>query len=79
MLDRARKKDPAAAVELWQHYLDGDRKGGYADKVHLLRQAARQGYFLAQDNLGLHYAEGDVVEKDYRKTDLWMERAPGLT
>ncbi|MDE0101372.1 MAG: bifunctional trypsin-like peptidase domain-containing/SEL1-like repeat protein [Bryobacterales bacterium] len=73
--ERARKTDPAAALELWQHYFDGDLKGGYADKVHLLRQAARQGHVLAHTDLALHYAEGDVVEKDYRKADLWMERA----
>ncbi len=73
--DRARKKDPAAALELWQHYFDGDLEGGYADKVHLLREAARQGHVLAQEDLALHYVDGDVVEKDYRKADLWMERA----
>ena len=75
MRERARKKDPAAAYRLWEHYFDGDLKGGYADKVHLLREAARQGHVLARTNLALHHVEGDVVEKDYRKADLWMERA----
>ena len=75
MRERARKKDPAAAYRLWEHYFDGDLKGGYANKVHLLREAARQGHVLAQDNLALHHVRGDVVKKDYRKADLWMERA----
>ena len=73
---RARRKDPSAAYRLWEHYFKkNDLKGGYADKVHLLREAARQGHALAQEDLALHYVDGDVVEKDYRKADLWMERA----
>ena len=72
---RAGRQDPAAAYELWQHYFDGGLEGGHADKLHLLREAAERGHVLAQHNLAARYVMGDVVEKDYRKADLWMERA----
>ena len=76
MRARASKKDPAAAYRLWEHYFEKrDIKGRYADKIHLLQEAARRGHVLAQTNLALHHVEGDVVEKNYRKADLWMERA----
>ena len=72
---RAGRQHPAAVYELWKHYFDGDLEGGHADKLHLLRDAAGQGHVLAQHNLAVEYVKGDVVEKDYRKADLWMERA----
>ncbi len=75
MREGAGKKDPAASYELWQFFKEKKLRGGHRDKVHLLREAATQGHVLAQQNLALHYAQGDVVEKDYRKADLWMERA----
>ncbi len=73
--ESARGKDPAAAYELWQHYFTGDLEGGYADKLQLLEGAAKQGHVLAQVDMAWRYAKGDVVGKDYRKADLWMERA----
>ncbi len=75
MRGRAAKKDPAAAYRLWEHYSDGDLEGGHADKLHLLKEAAEEGHVLAQVNLAWLYAQGDVVEKDWRKADLWMARA----
>ncbi len=75
MRARAGRQDPAAAYGLWQHYFDGDLEGGHADKLHLLKEAAERGHVLAQHNLAARYVMGDVVEKDYRKADLWMERA----
>ncbi len=73
--ERAGTQDPAAAYELWKHYFDGDLEGGHADRLHLLKEAAEKGHVLAQHNLAARYVRGDVVEKDYRKGDLWMERA----
>ncbi len=71
----AGRHHPAAVYSLWKHYVDGDLEGGHADKLHLLKEAAERGHVLAQHNLAVRYAEGDVVEKDWRKADLWMERA----
>ncbi len=73
--ESAGKKDPAAAYRLWEHYFEGDLAGGHADKTHLLRDAAEQGHVLAQVDLAWLYAKGDVIQKDWRKADLWMERA----
>ncbi len=75
MRERAKEKDPAATYKLWQHYFEGDLKGGYADKHHLLEEAAKQGHVSAQHHLARRYAKGDGVEKDWAKADLWMERA----
>ena len=47
----------------------------FAEAVKWFRNAAEQGYFAAQSNLGFMYANGDGVVKDIIEAYAWLNLA----
>lgn len=50
-------------------------RGDYATALHEWRPLAEQGSAAAQYRLGVMYAYGIVVDKDYKKARAWYEKA----
>lgn len=46
-------------------------EGDYATAAEWFRRAAKQGYVMAQFNLGLMYYNGDGVIQDYVQAHMW--------
>ena len=59
----------------YQKGMDAYDRGDYDTALKELRPLAEQGYPLAQATLGLMYAEGQGVPKDYVLAHMWMNLA----
>ena len=55
--------------------MESSEEPDYAEAVKLVRQAADQGYAVAQDNLGDLYYSGQGVGQDYAEAAKWYRKA----
>jgi uncharacterized protein len=65
---------PAAAQDFDKGRAAYER-GDYASALREWRPLAEQGSSAAQYRLGVMYARGNMVDKDYRKAHVWYEKA----
>ena len=47
----------------------------YAEAVKWVRNAAEQGYAVAQNTLGVMYGNGNAVPRDYTRAYMWFDLA----
>jgi len=59
----------------YQEGFDAYERGDYGTALKEFRPLVGQGYPLAQATLGLMYAEGQGVPKDYVLAHMWMNLA----
>lgn len=78
-IEAAEEGNTTAMEELAMLYLNGDEEQSIAPDpqkgVYWFRKLADTGDAAAMFNLGLHYAKGHGVERDFEKAAEWMGRA----
>lgn len=77
LLEEAEDGDPEAMEKVAMSYLNGEN-GAEADPeqaVYWFRKLAEAGIPTGQFNLGLHYAKGFGVDRDFKTALRWMQKA----
>jgi TPR repeat protein len=66
---------PPSVAETLEESIDSYRPGDYARASEFFLPLAHQGNAAAQESVGLMYAEGRGVPRDYVQAYLWVYRA----
>jgi hypothetical protein len=74
LIERAKKNDVAAQVELADHYLNAINKDK-ADAFDWLEKAAKGGDAWAQTWIGLFHERGERTKQDYKAAMKWYQKA----